>query len=75
MFQELDPVKTILPLTGTGKGDTGLISREDARVKGIMDTWLTMFDEMLKTGKTLPVDLIGRAAEIAKGLRSAPKQT
>jgi len=36
------------------KGETALLSREDARVKGIIDSWLTMFDEALKAGRSAP---------------------
>lgn len=39
------------------------------RVQAQMQTWLETFENVLKEGKTLPVDLIGRAADLAKERR------
>lgn len=39
------------------------------RVQAQMQEWLGMFEDTLKAGRTLPVDLIGRAADIAKQRR------
>jgi hypothetical protein len=35
----------------------------------MVNNWVGMFDDTLDAGKDIPVDLIGRAAELAKGLR------
>lgn len=40
------------------------------RVQAQMQTWLETFENVLKEGKTLPQDLIGRAADLAKSTRS-----
>ena len=45
------------------------ISSMKGHVHSSINTWLETFDEVLKSGKSLPIDLIGRAAEIAKALR------
>lgn len=36
------------------------------RITGQMQTWLGTFEQMLEEGKTLPVDLIGLAADLAR---------
>jgi len=70
VLEKLNPVHTLIPLiVSKEKGAEPLVDPRDNRVKAIVDTWLTMFDNVLKEGKELPVDLIGRAAEIAKSLR------
>lgn len=69
MLLKLNPVETLLPMMqSANKTETPLLSREDARVKGIIDSWLTMFDEALKAGRSAPADLLGRAAALAKEL-------
>ena len=68
VFLALEPVSKLKELVGTSK-EAGFLNKEDNRFKAILDTWLTMFDEMLKAAKSLPVDLIGKAADSAKGLR------
>lgn len=45
------------------------------KVSGMVNLWIDMFDDMLKEGKTLPVDMIGRASEIAKTQREAKHET
>ena len=44
------------------------------RLKPQMQEWLGMFEKMLKEGHDLPVDLIGRAADIAKAKRADGKK-
>jgi len=39
------------------------------QLQNSINTWLATFDNVLKEGKNLPVDLIGRLAEIAKCMR------
>lgn len=39
------------------------------RVQAQMQTWLETFENVLEEGKTLPVDLIGRASDLAKERR------
>ena len=74
LLLKLNPVETLLPMMqATGKTETALLSREDARVKGIIDSWLTMFDEALKAGRTAPADLLGRAATLARELNGVVK--
>jgi hypothetical protein len=70
---KLNPVETLLPLMQGNKVEPGLLSREDARVKGIVDSWLTMFDDALKAGRSAPADLLGRAATIARDLNLREK--
>lgn len=71
LLLKLNPVDTLLPLMqSANKAETPLLSREDGRVKGIIDSWLSMFDEALKAGRSAPADLLGRAAALARELRS-----
>lgn len=39
------------------------------RVKMMNQTWLQTFDDFLTAGKSLPVDIIGKAADLAKASR------
>lgn len=72
VLEKLNPVNNLLPLlTPSAKGEAPVVSPQDPRIKGIVDSWLTTYDEILKVGKSLPVDLIGRAAYIAKILRES----
>lgn len=70
VLEKLNPVNTLVPLmVPSAKGEAPIISAQDPRIKGIVDTWLTTYDEVLKASKNLPVDLIGRAATIARATR------
>jgi len=70
ILEKLNPVNNLLPLLTTKeKGGPPLVETHDPRVKGIIDSWLNMFNDVLKTGKDLPVDLISRAAEIAREMK------
>ena len=75
LLLKLNPVETLLPMMqSANKTETPLLSREDARVKGIIDSWLTMFDEALKAGRSAPADLLGRAAILARELNGRSRR-
>ena len=56
-------LKTIDPSDEVLRKDT------QERTKMMMQTWLTTYDDCLTAGKSLPVDLIGKAADMAKASR------
>jgi len=50
-------------------GDTTDMSEVKERVKIQMQEWMGSYEAMLKEGKSLPVDLIGIAVDIARKKR------
>jgi hypothetical protein len=42
---------------------------QQSKVESMVNTWIDTFMAMLEEGDELPVDLIGRASEIAKEMR------
>lgn len=45
------------------------------KVSGMINAWIDIFDAMLTEGRTLPVDMIGRASEIAKAQRESKHES
>jgi len=73
---KLNPVEMMVPLTIVNKaGEVPILERSDPRFKGTIDNWLSMYDDTLKRGRSLPADLMGRAASIAADLnqKNGPK--
>ena len=63
-IDRMNPSKEILP----NIEDLDDNSKKDIResLNGDMQTWLDMWRNVLEEGKTLPVDLIGMASDIAR---------
>lgn len=62
-----NPIEVILKnLEGLDEGQKKDVQE---RVKAQMQTWLGTFESVLEEGKTLPVDLIGRASDLARERR------
>jgi hypothetical protein len=63
----LSPLDVVLPKLSEAKPEW--VGDQKSAVQKMVNNWVGMFDDTLDAGKEIPVDLIGRAAELAKGLR------
>lgn len=64
---QLNPMDQVLPKLSEAKPEW--VGDQKSYVQKMVQAWVGMFDDTLEAGKDIPVDLIGRAAELAKGLR------
>jgi hypothetical protein len=67
-----NPVERILK--AMDPQDETLRKETQERVKMMMQTWLQTYDDVLTAGRTLPVDIIGKAADMAKASRKKVSQ-
>ncbi|MCF7875982.1 hypothetical protein K9M06_02890 [Candidatus Bipolaricaulota bacterium] len=62
---KMNPIDTVLkPLEGREE-----FRDQQSKVESMVNTWIDTYMAMLEEGDELPVDLIGRASEIARDLR------
>ncbi len=64
---QLNPIDQVLPKLSEAKPEW--VGDQKSKMQGMVNNWVGMFDDTIEAGKEIPVDLIGRAAELAKGLR------
>jgi ABC-type transporter MlaC component len=62
-----NPVERVLKAMDTQ--DESIKKDMQERVKMMNQTWLQTFDDFLTAGKSLPVDIIGKASDMAKASR------
>ena len=67
----LNPVENILKNIDT---DSPVYDQAEGQVESMMNEWLDMYRDTLEEGRTLPADLIGRSAEIARESREEPRE-
>lgn len=67
----LNPVENILKNIDT---DSPVYDQAEGQVETMMNEWLDMYRDTLEEGRTLPADLIGRSAEIARESRENPRE-
>lgn len=67
-----NPVERILKVVDTQ--DETIRKETVERTKMMMQTWLQTYDDVLTAGKSLPVDIIGKAADLARASRKRVKQ-
>lgn len=64
-LQSLNPIDSILKqIEGHEE-----FRDQQAKVESLMNRWISIFENMLEQGQSLPVDLIARASQIAKEMR------
>ena len=67
---KMNPIDSVLkPLEGREE-----FRDQQSKVESMVNTWIDTFMAMLEEGDELPVDLVGRAAEIAKELREGEEE-
>lgn len=66
----LNPVENILKNVDQ---DSPVYDQAEGQVESMMNEWLDMYRDTLEEGRTLPADLIGRSAELARESREDPR--
>lgn len=68
-----NPLDIVLPKLVDAKPEW--VGDQKSAVQKMVNNWMGTFDDTLDAGKEIPVDLMGRAAELAKSLREKKAQT
>jgi len=66
----LNPVENILKNVDQ---ESPVYEQAEGQVESMMNEWLDMYRDTLEEGRTLPADLIGRSAELARESRENPR--
>ena len=66
----LNPVENILKNVDR---ESPVYDQAEGQVESMMNEWLDMYRDTLEEGRTLPADLIGRSAELARESRENPR--
>jgi hypothetical protein len=67
----LNPVENILKNIDR---ESAVYDQAEGQVETMMNEWLDMYRDTLEEGRTLPADLIGRSAELARESRENPRE-
>jgi histone H3/H4 len=67
----LNPVENILKNIDQ---ESAVYDQVEGQVETMMNEWLDMYRDTLEEGRTLPADLIGRSAELARESRENPRE-
>lgn len=66
----LNPIENILKNVDR---ESPVYDQAEGQVESMMNEWLDMYRDTLEEGRTLPADLIGRSAELARESRENPR--